>query len=81
MRRAKKLSAAAVVLVAAMMLGISACESQEQRQKIEALTKQVAELQQENSRLKQEVASLTKQADDLRIQLEEAAKKPAASRK
>jgi len=81
MRRAQKPSAAVILLIAAMMLGLSACESQDQRQKIEALTKQVAELQQENSRLKQEVASLTKQADDLRIQLEEAAKKPAASRK
>lgn len=81
MQGTSRASCAVVLVLVLLMGGLAACESQEQRQKLEALTKQLAELQQENSRLKQEVASFTKQADDLKVQLEVATKRPSASKK
>lgn len=81
MQGTSRASCAVVLVLVLLMGGLAACESQEQRQKLEALTKQLAELQQENSRLKQEVTSLTRQADDLKVQLEVATKRPSASKK
>jgi len=76
MRRIQKVSRALIIAVLGMA-GLTACESQEQRQKIEALTKQVTQLQQENSGLKQRTESLPKENEDLKVQLEAATKKAA----
>jgi cell division protein FtsB len=76
MRRIQKVSRALIIAVLGMA-GLTACESQEQRQKIEALTKQVTQLQQENSGLKQRTESLSKENEDLKVQLEAATKKAA----
>ena len=80
MRRIQKVSRALIIAVLGMA-GLTACESQEQRQKIEALTKQVTQLQQENSGLKQRTESLSKENEDLKVQLEAATKKAAPSKK
>lgn len=80
MRRIRKISRA-IIIVALGMAGLTACESQEQRQKIDALSEQVGQLQQENSGLKQQVGSLTKENQDLKAQVEAAAKKPAPPKK
>jgi cell division protein FtsB len=80
MRRIQKVSRALIIAVLGMA-GLTACESQEQRQKIEALTKQVTQLQQENSGLKQRTESLSKENEDLKVQLEAATKKAAPPKK
>jgi len=71
----------AVMIVVLNMVGLPICESQEQRRKIEDLSKQVAKLQQENSRLEQAVANLTREKEDLEAQLESAMKKPQLAKK
>lgn len=71
----------AVMIAVLGMAGLPAYESQEQRQKIDALTKQVSQLQQENSGLKWQAESLAKENQDLKAQLEAATKKPAPAKK
>jgi cell division protein FtsB len=80
MRRIQKVSRALIIAVLGMA-GLTACESQEQRQKIEALTKQVTQLQQENNGLKQRTESLSKENEDLKVLLEAATKKAAPPKK
>lgn len=80
MHRIRKASGA-VFVAALIMAGLAACESQEQRQRVEALTKQVQQLQQENGRFRQQVEILTKENQDLKAQLEAATKKPVAAKK
>lgn len=80
MRRTGKVSRV-LIIAAPAMAGLPACESQEQHQKIDALTKQVSQLQQENGGLKREAESLAKENQDLKAQLEAATKKPAPAKK
>jgi predicted RNase H-like nuclease (RuvC/YqgF family) len=80
MRRIQKASRALIIAVLGLA-GLTACESQEQRQKLEALTKQIGQLEQENSGLKQQAEGLTKENQDLKAQLEAATKKPAPAKK
>jgi cell division protein FtsB len=71
----------AFIISALAMAGLPACESQEQRRRIEALTRQVDQLRQENDTLKQQVEILTKENQDLKAQLEAATKEPAPAKK
>lgn len=80
MHRIRKASGA-VIIAALLVVGLGACESQEQRQKIETLTTQVGQLQEENNRFKQRVESLTKENQDLKVLLEAATKKPTPAKK
>lgn len=80
MHRIRKASGA-VIIAALLVVGLGACESREQRQKIETLTKQVGQLQEENNRFKQRVESLTRENQDLKFQLEAATKKPTPAKK
>jgi len=80
MRRIQRVSGALMIGVLGMA-GLAGCESQEQRQQIEALTKQVAQLQQENSGLKQRAESLSRENEDLKAQLEAGTRKTAPPNK
>lgn len=71
----------AVILATLVTAGLVSCESQEQRQRIETLTKQVEQVQQENAQLKSQLGNLTKENQDLKVQLEAATKKAAPVRK
>jgi predicted RNase H-like nuclease (RuvC/YqgF family) len=71
----------AIIIAALGMVGLPACESQAQRQRIEALSSEIAQLQRENSRLNAVVARLTKETDDLKVQLETARATPAPAKR
>ncbi|MBI4573287.1 MAG: hypothetical protein HY713_08400 [candidate division NC10 bacterium] len=80
MHRIRRVSRALIIAVFGMA-GVSVCESQDQREKVVALAREVDRLQQENSGLKQQAEGLTKENQDLRAQLEAATKKPAPAKK